>query len=285
MSSDTASFTDPQFLATYGLSRLNALEYFLHPLNPFRSKNQTCNEILAMQGISLPTLIHGIGQHQHASSSAAGGGIGGPLSLERAEEEYNSALSRLQGEQYELVAPPPLPKVKGSSNKSTQQHQQQQQLMDPSQSPLFTIRHVLRTKTKVAILGVYYILDGIIYKSPSARALMKHNIARTCQGLIDVCDSLSACVNYSPTTGYYWDFNAKPSSTKKSSKKRERNENHEDEIEIYKQLRKMKRESVVIDKKRRPEDRTEEEEEATRAKDRINAILIRMSKSSLVKGT
>lgn len=101
-SSETASFTDPQFLATFGLSRMNALEYFLHPLNPFRSKAQTCNEMLAEQGISITNLVyHGIGQQQS-----------GPLSIERAEEEYHAALSRLQGEQYELLVPPQPPKPK-----------------------------------------------------------------------------------------------------------------------------------------------------------------------------
>ena len=97
MSSETASFTDPQFLANFGLNRVNAIEYFLHPLNPFRTKTNTCNEILAMQGISIGSLMfNGLGGPQQS----------GPLSLERAEEEYNVALSRLSGEQYELLPPP-----------------------------------------------------------------------------------------------------------------------------------------------------------------------------------
>lgn len=263
MSSETASFTDPQFLATFGLSRINAIEYFLHPLNPFRSKNETGNEVLAMQGISISLLMHhGIaGRHQS-----------GPLSLERAEDEYNAALSRLQGEQYELLPPPLQPKLGANNNNDNNS------MIDPSQSKLFTIRHVVRSNNKVTTLGIYYILEGIIYKSPSARALMKFNVARTCQGLVEACDTLSVCTNYTPTTGYYWDFNAKSKPMK-----RERSKDEKDDVEIYNQLRKMKRNSMVVDKKRRPGEMTEEEEEATRAKDKINAILIRMSKSSLVK--
>lgn len=167
--------------------------------------------------------------------------------------------------------------------------------MDPSQSPLFTIRHVLRVKNKATTLGVYYILEGVIYKAPAARALMKYNVSRTCQGLIDSCDALSVCTNYTPTTGYYWDFNSKSKKNSNSNnkgnskdsdnKKRDRPEGEEDEIEIYKQLRKVKKRSMAVDKKRRPGERTDEEEEGTRAKDKINAILIRMSKSSLVRGS
>lgn len=271
MSSETASFTDPQFLAHFGLSRINAIEYFLHPLNPFRSKTQTCNEILAMQGISISLLMHhGIGQHQS-----------GPLSLDRAEEEYHSALSRLQGEQYELLRPPPPPKA--NSKKDGNSKTPQVPNLDPSQSPLFTIRHVLRTKNKVTPLGIYYILEGVIYKSPSARALMKYNVARTCQGLIDACDKMSSCAHYSPTTGYYWDFNEKPKANKRERTSDEHDD--DDEVKIFTQLRKKKLSSTAVDKKRRQGDRAEEEDETARAKDKINSILIRMSKSSLVRGT
>lgn len=281
MTSETASFTDPQFLATFGVSRINALEYFLHPLNPFRTKSQTINEVLAMQGISIGNLVQGIGQHQSE-----------PLPLERAEEEYHSALSRLDGEQYELL-PPPLPPKMRKGN-ATAASADEQMNMDPLHSPLFTIRHVLRSKSKAITLGIYYILQGIIYKSPTARALMKYNVARTCQGLIDVCDTLSVCTNYTPTTGQFWDFTkaTKPISSGKgdrnssiTNKKRTRDLNEtKDEIEIYKQLRKIKKTSTTMDKKRRPEQRTDEEEERIRAKDKMNAILIRMSKSALVKG-
>ena len=262
MSSETASFTDPQFLAQYGLNRVNALEYFLHQLNPFRTKAVTCNEELHMQGISIGLLMYnGFGAQQSV-----------PLTLERAEEEYNSALSRLLGEQYELLQPPPTPP----------QGPGQPIMMDPSQSPLFTIRHILRAKNKVTTLGIYYILEGIIYKSPSARALMKYNVARTCQGLIDACDTLSVCANYTPTTGYYWDFEA---GSKLSQRKRQRQLEEEDETDIFKQLRKVKKKSMIIDKKRRPGERTEEEEEGTRAKDKVNSILLRLNKSSLVTGS
>ncbi len=275
MTSETASFTDPQFLANFGLNRGNAIEYFLHPLNPFRTKANTCNEILAMQGISISLLMfNGLGPQES-----------GPLTLERAEDEYNMALSRLSGEQYELL-PPPRINPKDRNNINDQNH------LDPSQSPLFTIRHVLRSKNKVTTLGIYYILEGIIYKAPSARASMKYNVARTCQGLIDVCDTLSVCTNYTPTTGYYWDFDAEPKT--KSRKKRSREENNDekeddnddsDEVEIFEQLKKIKRKSVEVDKKRRSDERTDEEEEGIRAKDKINDILQRISKSSFLMGS
>ena len=162
--SETASFVDPVFLARFGLSRANVFDYFLHPLNPFRTKANTSNEILAMQGIGIGTLMQ------------TGIGIGsGPLSPQAAEEEYSAALSRLTGEQYELLPP-----------------------ADPAHywqpSPLYTIRHVLRTNpTSVKVLGIYYVLEGVIYKAPTVRSLMKANESRTLEGLSEACDVLSVC--------------------------------------------------------------------------------------------
>jgi hypothetical protein len=99
----------------------------------------------------------------------------GQMSLAQAEEEYNATLSRLTGEQYELLPPPP-------SDSDA----------EIAQAPLFVIRHVLRENVAVApVLGIYYVLEGVIYKSPSMRTLMKSNIARTCKGLEDACDVLS----------------------------------------------------------------------------------------------
>ena len=90
--SDTASFVDPVFLARFGLARSNVLDYFLHPLNPFRTTTNTSNEVLAMQGIGIGMLMQM--------------GINGEaLTQQQAEEEYNKSLSRLTGEQYELLPP------------------------------------------------------------------------------------------------------------------------------------------------------------------------------------
>ncbi len=205
----------------------------------------------------------------------------GQLTLERAEDEYNAALSRLTGEQYEL-----LPSSSGNNSSGVGGAA----MMDSSQSPLFTVRHVLRTKNKVTTLGIYYILNGVIYKSPSARALMKYNVARTCQGLVDACDTLSICANYTPTTGYYWDFEAGKKLNKRkrvqgSDSGDEITEDGGHEVEIFQQLRKVTKRSSAVDKKRRPEERTEEEEEGIRAKDKINSILMRISKTSLVTGS
>ena len=126
--SETASFVDPVFLARFGLQRANVIDYFLHPLNPFRASVNTSNDVLAMQGITIGILMQQ-------------GVNGEPLTPAAAEEEYQAALTRLTGEQYEL-RPPPDPSL----------------YVQPS--PLYTIRHVLRTSpTSTKILGVYYVVE------------------------------------------------------------------------------------------------------------------------------
>ena len=143
--SETASFVDPVFLARFGLARWNAIDYFLHPLNPFRTKAKTSNEVLSMQGINIGTLM------------AQGTGVRpGPLSPIDAEDEYEAALTRLTGEQYEL-----LPMVAVET------------LTMQQQMALFTIRHVHRTSNnRSKVLGIYYILEGVIYKSPTVRGFI-----------------------------------------------------------------------------------------------------------------
>ena len=174
--SETASFTDPVFLATYGLNRITVLDYFLHPLNPFRIKTKSCNDLLLEHSISIGFIVqNGIGMRP------------GPLTLTQAEEEFTNALKQEKGDQYELS---PTDDPEACIN-----------------SPLFTIRHVYRqSPTKITPLGVYYVLEGVVYKAPSARSLMKANVTRTCQGLVEACDELKKCARYSPRTGYYWDF-------------------------------------------------------------------------------
>ena len=161
---ETASFVDPVFLARFGLSRANVLDYFLHPLNPFRTKANTSNEVLSMQGINIGMLM-----------AQGTGAKPPPLTLSVAEEEYALALKHLTGEQYELLPPPPDE--------------------DPNavaQSPMYTIRHVLRSnQAAVKVLGIYYVLEGVIYKSPTVRGSMKANVARTVGALSDACDALS----------------------------------------------------------------------------------------------
>ena len=179
--SESASFVDPAFLARFGLTRINTIDYFLHPLNPFRTKAKTSNEVLSMQGINIGTLMQfGTGARP------------GPLSLDQGEDEYREALSRLTGEQYEL-----LPLLNNNMEAMTPQQM----------SALFTIRHVHRTShSHTAVLGIYYILEGVIYKSPSVRGLMKANISRTLNGLSEACDTLSVCARYDPSSGYSWKF-------------------------------------------------------------------------------
>lgn len=240
--SDTAAFTDPIFLASFGLSRITVLDYFMHPLNPFKTKVKTCNEVLAMQGITIGLIMQN------------GTGIRpGPLSLDQAEEEYRKQLERSIGEQYELIPPPT---------------GQELQL----QSPLFTIRHVYRSsETKKSVLGVYYVMEGVIYKSPSARSLMKSNVTRTCQGILDACEILSACSRYSPQTGSYWDFDSAKSASNVMKRK-------ETETDIMSHMRKSSKCARKVVDNRRPGERTEEEEEANRAKERMDSILLRLSK-------
>jgi len=98
----------------------------------------------------------------------------------------------------------------------------------------------------------------------------------------------------------YWDFEAgkklkkrKRGTTESGSDASDDGKDHDgdgdsnsDEVEIFQQLRKkITKKLSAVDKKRRPEERTEEEEEGTRAKDKINSILMRISKTSLVTGS
>ena len=235
--SETASFVDPVFLARFGLSRMNLLDYFLHPLNPFRTSANTSNEVLAMQGTGIGTLMQF--------------GLNGvPLTPQAAEEEYNIALTRLTGEQYELL-PPATPEG----------------FTIPS--PLYTIRHVVRTNpTTTKILGIYYVLEGVIYKAPSVRALMKANVTRTLEGLSDACDALNTCAQYQPSTGYIWMF--------------EDNEKADDPIAMLQMFKSHKRRKILDN--RRPGERTDAEEEGIRASEAIDRILLRLAKNPAVTG-
>lgn len=247
---ETASFTDPVFLATYGLNRITVLDYFLHPLNPFRTKAKSCNDLLVEQQISIGFIMqNGIGMRP------------GPMSLTQAEEEFSSALSREKGEQYELL---PTDDPEASIN-----------------SPLFTIRHVYRSDpTKITPLGVYYVLEGVIYKSPSARSLMKANVTRTCQGLIDACDEIKKCARFSPRTGYYFDFESKASKVRESSGMIL--ETDSEILEDFKKRSKMARTARRVLDNRPAGERSEEEEEGIRSKEKINSILFRL-KASIAK--
>lgn len=250
---DTASFVDPVFLARFGLSRVNVLDYFLHPLNPFRTKNNTSNEVLAMQNIGIGTLM------------AQGTGIKpGPMSLKAAEEEYATALSYLTGEQYELIP-------EAENLDTTQQPPDA-----PPPAPLYTIRYVLRSNPMtVKVLGIFYVLEGVIYKSPSVRSLMKANVARTIQGLDEACQELSVCARYEPSTGYTWDFETDEDGDEDDDEK-----NYSKYIEKMASQRK-KRARRVLDH-RRPGERTTDEEEGIRASEAIDRILLRISKSAIV---
>jgi MED6 mediator sub complex component len=247
--SETASFVDPVFLARFGLGRVNVLDYFLHPLNPFRTKANTSNEVLAMQGIGVGVLM------AHGTTNE------GPMSAVAAEEEYKKALSRLTGEQYELL-PPALPKLDPSAPAGTRLPTLEQVHLQPS--PLYTIRHVLRTSaTAVKILGIYYVVEGVIYKAPAARSLMKTNVARTAvEALSSSCTALASCARFHPATGYTWVF--------------ESDATYEDPVALYQLARKKRRK---VRDNRRLGERTAAEEEGIRASEAIDQILVRLSKS------
>lgn len=240
--SETASFVDPVFLARFGLNRINVLDYFLHPLNPFRTTANTSNEVLAMQGIGIGVLIQ---------SGVSGEG---PMSPQRAEEEYANALRQNNGEQYELLSP-------------------DDPLLYTQPSNLYTIRHVLRTNpTTVKVLGIYYVVEGVIYKSPSVRSLMKANITRTLDGLQGAGQVLSVCARFQPSTGYIWHFEADTNTE----------ETDLDPFALQKLSKKWKRRKVLDH--RRPGERTAAEEEGIRASEAMDQILVRLSQSSVVTG-
>ena len=265
--SDTTSFTDPIFLQRFGLFRWNVIDYFLHPLNPFRTSVNTSNEVLAMQGTSIAVLMQqGFFQQE-------------VLTPEAAEREYHKALSRLTGEQYELVPPgggggggggggTNAPNGNGNSNNNDNDNTDSTSYAQPS--ALYTIRHVLRTSpSSTKILGVYYIVEGVIYRSPAVRSLMKSNVARTLGCLSGATDSLSRCARYQPSLGYMWVFES--SSEKEHSP-----------YELMR-LHKQRKRRKVLDH-RKPGERTAAEEEGIRATEALDQILVRLSKSRYVKG-
>jgi len=266
--SETESFVDPVFLARFGLSRFNVVDYFLHPLNPFRTKANTSNEVLAMQGI-------GIGMFMQQGVSGEG-----PISPHRAEEEYARALaSNFPAEQYELLPP-----------------------VDPAfytqPSPLYTLRHVYRTSaTSVKVLGIYYVVEGVIYKAPSVRSLMKANITRTLDGIAGACQVLSVCARFQPESGYTWHFEAGMIDENKEKKKKDNaaignrddsdgrveEEELEDDLDpvALRKLNKNRKRRKILDH-RKPGERTAAEEEGIRASEAMDRILVRLSQSSAV---
>jgi MED6 mediator sub complex component len=255
--SETASFVDPVFLARFGLSRMNVLDYFLHPLNPFRTKTVTTNEHLAQQGTGIGLLMaHGVNGRE------------GPLSPFDAEEEYNKLLSKLPGEQYELL-PPEQPVIVDPNQKPLTKQQ-----LYAHPSPLYVIRHLQRTSvSSTKILGMYYVVEGVIYKSPAVRSVMKTNISRCANsGLSAACRALASCARYAPANGYCWIF--------ESNDDEDDNEDDEDPMRLWDLARKKRRKVVDY---RRPGERTAAEEEGIRASEAMDQILVRLTQSQWVK--
>jgi len=269
--SDTDSFVDPVFLARFGLSRVNVIDYFLHPLNPFRTLANTSNEVLAMQGICIGTLLQQ-GMMATVAATAGAGGVGKLMTPQQAEEEYEKALRQNHpGEQYELL-PPDDP------------------ILYVQPSPLYTIRHVFRTTaTSVKVLGIYYVVEGVIYKAPSVRSLMKANVARTLEGLGAAAQQLSVCARFQPSTGYIWHFEAALEQKKKKAATTSLDEEDEDEEDddldpvALRNLFSRRKRRKILDH-RRPGERTAAEEEGIRASEAMDRILVRLSQSTVVKG-
>lgn len=259
MADTSLSFVDPVFLAHFGLSRTNAIDYFFsHPLNPFRAKGTSSttssNEVLVMQGINLDTLFQGQIQQQHLQGRPYD-----PVSaLMKAEHEYTQYLEKMIGEQYELV-----PKDNNEEKKIIDQLQPENATaFPPAPDQLFVIRHVLRSsRTTKKVLGIYYIIEGVIYKSPSVRSIIKANLSRTIQALSETCDTLSKCAKYEPAVGYTWDFDAE------SHIKEAHNQ--------HRTMRKRPRKAT------NSQTQTEEEEEGLKASEAIDKILIRLNKKKL----
>jgi hypothetical protein len=198
-----------------------------------------------MQGIGIGMLMQ----------QGTGINAGEALSPAAAEEEYSTALSRLMGEQYELMPP-----------------SDAAEYMMPS--PLYTIRHVLRTTTSsVKVLGIYYVVEGVIYKSPAVLSLMKANVTRTLEGLSGACSALSVCARYQPSLGYTWVFEAGEDKNDKDNI---------DPVALIQLSKKRKRRKILDN--RRPGERTAAEEEGIRASEAMNQILVRISKSPALTG-
>ena len=109
---------------------------------------------------------------------------------------------------------------------------------------------------------------------------MKANVTRTCQGLIDACDEIKKCARFSPRTGYYFDFESKASKVRESSGMIL--ETDSEILEDFKKRSKMARTARRVLDNRPAGERSEEEEEGIRSKEKINSILFRL-KASIAK--
>jgi hypothetical protein len=110
------------------------------------------------------------------------------------------------------------------------------------------------------------VVEGVVYKAPAVRSLMKANVTRTLDGLAGACEALSVCAGYQPSVGYNWIF--------------EEDEDKMDPVALI-QLSKRRKRRKILDN-RRPGERTAAEEEGIRASEAIDQILVRLSTSPLV---
>lgn len=112
-------------------------------------------------------------------------------------------------------------------------------------------------------------VEGVIYKSPSVRSLMKANVTRTLEGLAGACSALSVCARYQPSMGYTWNFD-----------KAVDDYDDVDPVALMKLHKRTKRRKILDNRK--TGERNEAEEEGLRATSAIDQILVRLSKSSVL---
>lgn len=112
-------------------------------------------------------------------------------------------------------------------------------------------------------------VEGVIYKSPSVRSLMKANVTRTLEGLAGACSALSVCARFQPSMGYTWNFD-----------KAVDDYDDVDPVALMKLHKRTKRRKVLDNRK--TGERNEAEEEGLRATSAIDQILVRLSKSSVL---
>lgn len=112
-------------------------------------------------------------------------------------------------------------------------------------------------------------MEGVIYKSPSVRSLMKANVSRTLEGLAGACSALSVCARFQPSMGYTWNFD-----------KAVDDYDDVDPVALMKLHKRTKRRRVLDNRK--TGERNEAEEEGLRATSAIDQILVRLSKSSVL---
>jgi len=132
-------FIDPIYLSRYGLSLHTAVQYFLHEANPFRSNNITTNDLLA---------------------TATGANDSPPT-----PEQVQATLNNEVGEQY-------------TAEEVQFENEENYQALPKF---VYVIKHWMRHSPEqkdITLLGVYYIVDGQIFRSPTLSDVLTTRLSR-----------------------------------------------------------------------------------------------------------